>query len=252
MLDMLFDRNPVLATFGAAAFACALAFGVLSFLTDIQVMGVNAWYKPIKFSLSIGIYAWTMAWLTHYLPRGWDLKAFDWLVVILLGFEILYIGWQAGRGELSHFNQSTPFHSTMFGLMALAATAVSLGTAYVGWRFFTLDFPELPLHYVWAIRLGLLLFVIFSLQGFAMGARLAHTVGGPDGEIGLPFLNWSTRYGDLRTAHFIGMHALQALPLLSFYVLKNLRATLVFAFLYACLAIVTWILALQGKPLINL
>ncbi|MEO0727790.1 MAG: hypothetical protein AAFZ63_24815, partial [Bacteroidota bacterium] len=143
-------------------------------------------------------------------------------------------------------NQSTHFYAMMFYLMALAATLVTLYTAYVALRFFTDAFPQLPTYYLWGIRLGLVIFVIFSFEGFVMGGRMSHTIGGPDGGPGLPFLNWSYEFGDPRIAHFIGMHALQVLPILAYYLLQNVRMVVIISVLYGLLAAYTLLAALRG------
>ena len=53
-------------------------------------------------------------------------------------------------------------------------------------------------------------------------------------------------------AHFIGMHALQVLPVLSFYLIKNTKGTVIVALLYGILALSTLIQAVQGKPIVSL
>jgi hypothetical protein len=86
----------------------------------------------------------------------------------------------------------------------------------------------------------------------------AHSVGVPDGGPGLPGLGWSTIGGDLRIPHFVGIHALQLLPLLALLLARLLpgfgarvrsRLVWVAAGTYVGgLALLTW-QALRGQPL---
>ncbi len=251
MLEFIEDlkfRNETLFYYGIICLFLAIVFLVLTKTSSTQVYNVSAWYKPFKFAFSTFLFSWAMAWYCYYLP-DFNIQLFNWSILFLLGFEIVYIAIQANKGQLSHYNLSTPLYSFLYFMMALAATLVTVYTAYIGILFFINEFPDLPNYYLWGIRLGILIFVIFSFEGFVMGSRLTHTIGGPDGDAGIPLLNWSTKYGDPRIAHFIGMHALQVIPILSFYVFKNTKATIILAIVYGLLAIFTLVQALQGKSL---
>lgn len=243
-------RNETLYYFGLMCFYFALVCIVLTRFSKVRLNNTSAWYKPFKFAFSTFLYAWTMAWFCFYLPN-FNLFLFNWSIIILLGFEIIYIAIQAGRGQLSHYNISSPTYALLYSLMALAASLATLYTAFVGILFFTNSFSNLPVYYLWGIRMGIIIFVIFSFEGFVMGSRLKHTIGGEDGSPGLPILNWSKKFGDPRVAHFIGMHALQILPLLSFYVFKNTAGTIILSILYLLLAMYTLMQALKGRPFIK-
>ena len=254
MLSFLFQlksKNEPLFYFGLLCLVAALSFMVLSRIAPIQVYQTNAWYKPFKFAMSTCTLVWAMAWYLSYLPESINLQWYNWTVILLLGFEICYIAIMASRGLPSHYNNSTPLYAFLFSMMAAAATIVTLYTAYIGILFWIGDFPELPRYYLWSIRLGILIFVIFSFEGFLMGARSSHTVGMHNDNSDLFVLGWSKLSGDLRIAHFIGMHALQVLPLLSFYVFKNTKWSFLIALVYGMLAFYTLNQALQGRSFIS-
>lgn len=248
-LQELKTRNAVLYWFGWANVGTAVVLLSLSWWYPFDFLGANAWHKPAKFALSTIIVAWSVGWYTGYLPQKAWIQRFNWVVVATLGFEVGYIALQAARGMGSHFNNTTPLYAGLFALMALAASAATLAIGYVGWRFTPQATPQLSDAYRLSIRLGILLFVLFAFQGFAMGSNLAHTIGAADGSLGLPFLGWSYDYGDLRMAHFIGMHDLQVLPLLAHVVLKRPWQVWLVGGLYFLLALGTWVMALQGRGL---
>ncbi len=252
LIEILKSRNETLYYFGLICLLTALICLVCAKIFPVQVLGTNALYKPFKFLLSSTIFVWTMAWFSGYLTPSPALNWYSWGMVVLLSIENIYILLQVSRGLTSHFNTSTPFHQFMWGIMGAAAVGISLWTALIGSAFFTRSFPALPDHYVWGIRLGLLIFVVFSMQGLLMGARMAHSVGGADGSDGLPVVNWSKTYGDLRIAHFLGMHALQLLPLIAHYLIRQTKGIILVGILYFLITSFVLFQALIGKSVTSM
>ena len=84
----------------------------------------------------------------------------------------------------------------------------------------------------------------------------AHTVGAPDGGKGLPGTGWSREHGDLRIPHFVGLHALQVLPVVALIARRRrsddaavriVRAAMVS---YVALFAILLAEALRGEPLL--
>lgn len=251
-LETLKMKNNILFIFGCVLLLCAFISVILIFTTHRQVLGINAWIKPFKFFLSTALFVWTMAWLMQYLKESNKVMLYNWVVVVVLVFETGYIAVQAARGQLSHFNTTTPFHSVMYSCMGIAITIMTIWTGYIGYLFFTGETVPLAPAYLWGIRLGIILFVLFALEGGIMGAYMKHTVGAADGGQGAALINWSKTNGDLRIAHFIGMHALQVLPLAGYYFSKTTKDILLLGMLYFCITLVLLVQALLGKPFFKL
>ncbi len=251
-LSELKNRNTILYYGGLITLIGSGIFAILIQITDTQILGVSAWLKPFKFFLSNTIFVWTMAWLSHYLEKPRTVKAYSWMVALVMGVELSYIVSQSAFGETSHFNMSTAYNQIMWAVMGSSIALLTVWTAYIGILFFIKKFPKLPQRYVWGIRLGILLFVVFAFEGFLMGGAMTHTVGGVDGGEGLPVTNWSTKHGDLRIAHFFGMHALQIVPLVSYFFTKKTWQTVLFALIYLGAVTATLLQAMAGKPLLDI
>jgi len=259
----------------AVAVGCVVALAV----DDRVLLGAPIWLKPLKFAISMVAYCVVWAWLYGLLDRGRRLA--HWIssaIVLLMVVEYGIIVIQVARGRPSHFNMSTPLDSAMWTTMAVTIAALWLATLVLTVQ--VLRTPIADPASRWAVRLG----TAISLVGLALGALMttapaqtrptahgeftqmvgAHSVGVPDGGPGMSLTGWSMTGGDLRIPHFVGMHALQALPLLVVLLevlgrrLPRLRSAQVRARLvvtaavgYAGLvALVTW-QAERGQPLLR-
>lgn len=230
-----------------------------SIFDDRQVMGLNPWIKPMKFCLSIALYSATLSILLGLIDGYESLRLWiGRLVAAMMYIEITCITIQAVRGVTSHYNIATSFDGAIFGLMGIAIALNTILDAFVFGLFVISPVSALPTGLSWGIRFGLILFIGASIEGGLMIMNQAHTVGAPDGGPGLPWVNWSTSHGDLRIAHFLGLHAIQILPLLGLAVdwlvgISVVRAALV----TLCAAGYGWVmwwqtkLALSGQPFLK-
>ncbi|MES3016673.1 MAG: hypothetical protein V4721_02795 [Bacteroidota bacterium] len=242
-------RNPALYWYGVLNFFLAAVCVVIIALSDSYILGIPAFLKPMKFFISIGVFVWTMGWLVHYLNRPRAERWYTWMVILVFIIESVIIVWQAANGRLSHFNISKPLYLHLFNIMGIAITVLTIWTGYIGFLFFRIKNLQLPNPYLWGIRLGIIFFVVFAFEGFAMAAFLRHTVGAQDGGEGMPITNWSIKYGDLRIAHFFGMHTLQLLPLFGNYIARKTSWMLIFALIYLIFVVALLVQALNGSPL---
>lgn len=242
-------RNPLLFWFGALNFVLAIVCMAIITTSDKYILGAPAFLKPLKFYVSVGIFVWTMGWLLHYLQLPRKQRAYSWMAVIVFIIEHAIVSWQAANGRTSHFNITTPLYARLFELMGIAITILTLWTGYIGYLFFSIRNMQLSRPYLWGIRLGILCFVFFAFEGGIMAAALRHTVGGDDGSTGLPMVNWSRQYGDLRVAHFFGMHALQVFPLFGYFIARKTGWLILFVCAYLTLTAAVFAQALMGLPL---
>lgn len=217
----------------------ALAVAVVGLLIDPRtITGAPAWLKPAKFAVSIAIYTLTLAWIFTLIPN-WvrTRRIVEWTTAIVMVLEVVIIDLQAFRGTTSHFNVSTVFDGVLFTIMGAAIVTQTLSTIAVAVALGRERLADPALG--WALRLGMTITIVGAMTGGLMtrptgvqldaaraGERMliagAHTVGAPDGGPGLPGTGWSTEHGDVRVAHFVGLHALQVLPAIALLARRRL------------------------------
>lgn len=204
-------RSRALTVFGLLMWAAMLPALVAWGIDERELRGVSVWAKPLKFMASIGLFALSTAWFIGLLPEarrhGRAIHAVVWTVIGAGGFEIAYITLMAALGQASHFNFSSPLHITMYSLMGAGAMAMTATQPLLAWQIARHARNDLPPAWRDGVVAGLVLtFVLGASAGGLLGSMQ------PPAGSGLPGVGWHPS-GDLRPAHFLGMHAQQFFPL---------------------------------------
>jgi hypothetical protein len=251
---------------------CDLGACLVAMMFDSrQITGINAWIKPAKFGLSSAATCLSLAWIASYLGdwsriRDWSGRVFAASIAI----EIGVIDLQAARGTTSHFNMNGSIDRIAFITMGISIAILWLSMASMAYALMRQQIQ--PVSWAWALRLGLLLSVVGAAGGGFMLRQTpeqkqnpelkqfgSHTVGAPDGGPGLPIANWSENHGDLRVPHFIGLHGMQIIPLIGWWLLRRKRLSepqrtrlvwLAGGTYVSCFALLAW-QALRGQALLQ-
>ena len=233
----------------------------LSFVDERTFNDVSVWSKPFKFALSLGVYFFTIAWFAQYVrPGALETKSGRVLIalpILMAAFEMPYITIMGALGEASHFNFSSPFYATMYSLMGIGAVTMVAVLPWLGWlviRAYGFAHPQ-----AFAIFIGLVLtFALGGGFGGYLGSSGGHWVNAPATDANGVFLfNWTREGGDLRVAHFFGMHAMQVIPLFALLLpqtwASHVRIALIVAVSAAFTAFttMTFVQAIGGQPFLG-
>ena len=268
----LWRADKPLTAIGLLMLAALAAFFVGIFVDPRTIGGAPAWLKPAKFAASSAIYTLTLAWVFTMLPSWRRTRLLiGWTTAVVFVLEVAIVAAQAWRGTTSHFNVSTTVDAILFGVMGLAILLQTLSSVFVATALFREPFAQRAMGT--ALRAGMVITIVgASSAGLmttptrAQAAELretghlrtsgAHTVGAPDGGAGLPGTGWSREHGDLRIPHFVGLHALQVLPIVALIARRRrsddnaLRIVRAATTSYVALFVILLVEALRGEPLL--
>jgi len=217
-----FHRSFPLWVFGGISCAMILAFGATTALWALDprlIDGVSVWAKPLKFELALAIHAGTLALVVSRLHPSFQAGPFmQGVAFAFLAACTIEMGWiffQASQGQHSHFNDSTAFHRAMFSVMAFAAVIITWAAAAVAFQVWRDPDFATGSTVKSGIVLGLVGGTILTLvTAFAIGGRGSPYVGDvPLLTARMMFTGWSLTGGDLRVAHFLATHMMQAVPI---------------------------------------
>jgi hypothetical protein len=251
------SQTAVLAALSIALFVLTAGWAAI----DLRLINdAPVWAKPMKFAASFALFFATLALVESRLSPAWRNGWTIWITTVVMAFalilELTYITAMAAQQQASHFNFASAFTRLMYSLMGVGAVSLMLGVAVFGvvaLRDKDARFgPVLRWGIGWGFVLSCLLTIVTAGYMSAFGT---HVGVEPKGAATFPLMGWSGSVGDMRPAHFLALHAMQALPLAGLWFDRKgmgLSRMRLLAAGYVLLTAGILLQALSGYPLVRL
>lgn len=243
-------RNPLLYLMGwllIFAFFIGLFFSIAD---NRMIDGFSVWNTPLKYMLSSAITLWTFGWILEYLRSKSTIRIFSRLMAFSVCAEIILLLFRSLRKQESYFPSEYNKDHSLYYLMLLMAAIYAVTFIFITIAFFRQKKMPISQHYAWGIRMSMICFLFLILSGAIMLLKMSHNFGGTDTESGIILLNFSTHIGDMRVPHFMAIHSLQIIPVLSYYLFNKKNQVMAFSAFYIILMLTLIIMAMLGMPLI--
>jgi hypothetical protein len=250
-------QTAVLAALSVALVVLTAAWAAV----DIRLLhGVPVWAKPLKFAASFVVFFATLALVARRLSpayrNGWTLRITTAIMTVAFVLEMAYIIAMAAQAQASHFNLTTPITALMYTLMGVGAVSLMLGVAVFGIVALRNTGANLGRALRQGVGWGFILSCMLTIVTAGYMSSVGPLVGtAPEGAAAFPLMGWSGAVGDIRPAHFLAVHAMQALPLAGLWFDRNgigPQGISWVAAAYVALTAAVFLQALSGYPLVRI
>ena len=247
LFTIISQRNKWLYWAGCFMFFTAIICLGLFLFDNRQISGAYIWLAPFQIAMGSGILLFSMAWLLHVInnKKQRNFVSFVYLTGVV-GVFIINI-FHATRGKTYHSLNQTPLDELFNYLTIFCCLIIFLNQVFITLILFFQKKNMHSQHYTWGIRSTMMVFSISMLISLAV--YFARHKLNPNLNVFDVFFGtaWGSRSIYFKISYYLGLHSIQLIPLVSYYLFEYKKQVLLFSFAYLTLIVLLLFLGFFGS-----
>lgn len=226
------QRNKWLYFFGC--FAMVVGIIILGFLLfDTRTYnGISLWILPFRFSIGSGIYIFSITWFSYLINNTNYRKAISFFIFLIFSCFLGIVITQLIKENIAFLSLETPFDLFMNQLGIVLLSSLLILQIWITSIFVRQKKNMHSQHYTWGVRMGFIVFTFFLSVVFTILLCKGKTVYLDIFQFhrGLSF--------EIQTAFYLGLHSIQIIPFLSYYLFDKKKQVVFFSVSYLSLILI--------------